>query len=182
MLPRWSLLQPINNWLIGAALSVAILICGFLLPEIPVIPVKGATVLDWNHDTFWHEPWGKSGGHKGIDIFAPMGTPVVASSYGIVIFTGTLNLGGNVVVVLGPKWQLHYYAHLKSIDTSIGALVHTSQPIGALGDSGNAKGKPPHLHYTILSVAPYLWLWDDSPQGWKKIFFLNPSEKLMASP
>jgi len=31
--------------------------------------VLGATPKDWNHATFWYEPWGKSGVHKGIDIF-----------------------------------------------------------------------------------------------------------------
>jgi hypothetical protein len=43
---------------------------GFLLPEKIVMPVVGATVNDWNKDTFWYEPWGSSGVHKGIDIFA----------------------------------------------------------------------------------------------------------------
>jgi murein DD-endopeptidase MepM/ murein hydrolase activator NlpD len=117
--------------------------------------------------------------HKGIDIFSPIGTPVIASTYGIVIYAGQLHLGGNVVVVLGPKWRIHYYAHLKSINTAIGTLVNTSQTIGTLGDSGNAKGKPAHLHYTILTIVPYVWRWDNSLQGWKKIFFLNPSDKLI---
>jgi murein DD-endopeptidase MepM/ murein hydrolase activator NlpD len=165
--------------LIGLAILALFALTGFLLPENLVIPVQGATTQDWNHDTFWFEPWGKSGVHKGIDIFSPIGTPVVASVYGIVIFTGHLNLGGNVVVVLGPKWRMHYYAHLDSINTAIGTLVNTSQPIGTLGDTGNARGKPSHLHYTILSLAPLVWRWDGSPQGWKKMFFLNPSEKLI---
>lgn len=176
-LRQW-LLKSKKRWAIGTALVAVILITGFLLPEKQVIPVKGATVRDWNHDTFWFEPWGKSGVHKGIDIFSPMGTPVVASSYGMVIFTGEIPLGGNVVAVLGPKWRIHYYAHLDSINTSFGAMISTAQIIGALGDSGNAQGKTPHLHYTFLSLIPYLWRWDNSTQGWKKIFFLNPTEKL----
>lgn len=163
---------------IGITIALAALLTGFVLPEPLVIPVKGATAKDWNRDTFWFEPWGASGVHKGIDIFSPKGTPVVASSYGIVLFTGRIKLGGNVVVVLGPKWRIHYYAHLDSSHTSFGSIVSTAQSIGALGDSGNAKGKPPHLHYTILSLIPYLWRWDGSTQGWKKIFFLNPSDIL----
>lgn len=167
-----------KSWAIGAALAATILIIGFLLPETPVIPVKGATAQDWNKNTFWYEPWGKSGVHKGIDIFSPMGTPVIASSYGVVLFTGRIKLGGNVIVILGPKWRIHYYAHLQDIDTTMGALVSTSQAIGTLGDSGNARGKPPHLHYAILSIVPYFWRWDTSTQGWKKTFFLNPAEYL----
>jgi murein DD-endopeptidase MepM/ murein hydrolase activator NlpD len=180
--PRLPLSKSGKKWAIAAALTAAVLFAGFLLPEKQVIPVKRATERDWNHDTFWFEPWGRSGVHKGIDIFSPRGTPVISSTYGIVVFTGQLNLGGDVVIVLGPKWRIHYYAHLQSIDTGIGSFVNTSQTIGTLGDSGNAKGKPPHLHYTILSVVPYPWRWDNSPQGWKKIFFLNPSETLIASP
>ena len=105
----------------------------------------------------------------------------MSTTYGIVLFTGHLNLGGNVVVVLGPKWRIHYYAHLQIISTGFGHWVSTSQIIGTLGDTGNAKGKPPHLHYTILSVVPYLWRWDNSPQGWKKIFFLDPPKQLTES-
>jgi murein DD-endopeptidase MepM/ murein hydrolase activator NlpD len=173
-------LNRIKKVIIGLAAVLLILLTGFVLPEDLVIPVKGATTLDWNHDTFWYSPWGKSGVHKGIDIFSPIGTPAVAATDGIVLFTGRLNLGGNVVVILGPKWRIHYYAHLNSVSTTMGSLVSQTRPIGKVGDSGNAKGKPPHLHYTILSVVPYLWRWDNSPQGWKKIFFLNPSEKLTA--
>lgn len=159
-------------------IAAIILLAGYLLPENAVIPVKGATPQDWNHETFWFEPWGKSGVHKGIDIFSPLGSPVIASTYGIVIYTGRLVLGGNVVLVLGPKWRLHYYAHLQRVDTSTGALVGASQPIGSVGNSGNARGKPSHLHYALLTIVPYLWRWDNSPQGWKKIFFLNPTDQL----
>jgi murein DD-endopeptidase MepM/ murein hydrolase activator NlpD len=166
--------------IISLAAVTAILLLGFTLPEKLVIPVKDATPQDWNHDTFWFSPWGKSGVHKGIDIFSSIGTPLLASTYGIVLYTGQLGIGGNVVIILGPKWRIHYYAHLQSINTSVGALVGGSQPIGTVGDSGNAKGKPPHLHYTILTVVPYPWRWDNSPQGWKKMFFLNPSERLLA--
>ena len=42
---------------------------GYLIPENLSIPVKGATTADWNDHSFWYEPWGKSGVHKGIDIF-----------------------------------------------------------------------------------------------------------------
>ena len=81
-------------------------------PERPRIPVEAATRSDWNAMTFWHEPWGRSGVHKGIDIFAPKGTPVIAPTYGLVLFRGELALGGKVVVALGPGWLLHYFAHL----------------------------------------------------------------------
>jgi len=171
-----------KKFITAITITLAILLAGFILPEKLIVPVKNATAKDWNHSTFWFKPWGKSGVHKGIDIFAPMGTPVIASTYGIVLFTGKFELGGNVIAILGPKWRIHYYAHLDSIDTRFGALIGTSKTLGTLGDSGNAKGKPPHLHYTILSVVPYAWRWDNTVQGWKKMFFLNPSEQLIGPP
>jgi len=158
---------------------LGIFLIGFLIPEKLVIPIKGASSSDWNHDTFWYEPWGKSGVHKGIDIFGTKGQELISSSKGIVVYTGTLAMGGNVVVVLGPKWRLHYYAHLDSISTDSFSFVGAAELIGTVGDTGNAKGKQPHLHYSIVTPFPYFWRADLSNQGWKKMFFLNPSEKLL---
>ena len=144
-----------------------------LWPESARVPVKGATPADWHKDTFWYEPWGSSGVHKGMDIFAKKGTPLLAATSGWVIFTGNIAKGGNVVAVLGPKWRIHYYAHLDSIAVQTG-WVAKGELIGAVGDTGNAKGKPAHLHYSKLSLVPYPWLVTTETQGWKKMFFLDP--------
>jgi len=160
---------------------VVALLLGFLIPEATVMPVQDATDQDWNHQSFWFEPWGTSGVHKGIDIFAKKGTPLLATTSGIVIFRGKLSLGGKVIAVLGPKWRIHYYAHLSSNDTAFGTLVNKGERIGAVGDTGNAAGKPPHLHYAVVTLIPYPWRWDHSTQGWKKMFFLDPAEVLKAT-
>ena len=102
-------------WIALTLLSVGAL--GGLLPETPTIPVQGATTRDWHPQSFWYYPWGRSGTHKGIDIFAQAGTPVLAATHGLVVHTGVDSLGGNIVLVLGSKWRLHYYAHLQDIDT-----------------------------------------------------------------
>lgn len=155
-----------------------VILTGFLVPERLIIPVDGASVNDWNEDTFWYEPWGASGVHKGIDIFASQGKDVVAATGGFVTYTGKLGLGGNVVMIIGPKWRLHYYAHMGSTTVSVGDFVSRGKPIGSIGTSGNAAGKPPHLHYTIVSLIPYLWRADTESQGWKKIFYLDANAKL----
>ena len=87
-------------------------------------------------------------------------------------------MGGNVVLVLGPKWRLHYYAHLQEIRTSSFKWTSAGSASGTVGDSGNAKGKPPHLHYSIVTLIPYPWRIDGSPQGWKKMFYLDPTQYL----
>ncbi|MGH6932306.1 MAG: hypothetical protein ACREEE_07710, partial [Dongiaceae bacterium] len=47
--------------------------------------------------------------------------------------------------------------------------------------SGHSIGKPPHLHYAVIALLPYLWRWSDEPQGWKKLFMLDPGQLLDAS-
>ena len=147
---------------------------GFLFPSTTYIPVQGASEKDWHPQSFWYFPWGKSGVHKGVDIFAETGRPITAASPGIVLFSGYIHRGGNVVLALTGSWRLHYYAHLEKIYVHPGDLIATQKAIGTVGDSGNAKGKPAHLHFSIVTLIPYPWRLDLSPQGWKKMFYLNP--------
>lgn len=162
---------------LGTIVGVIIMV-GFFVPQNLIMPVSGATNADFNHDSFWYYPWGKSVTHKGVDIFAKEGTEIYSSTRGIVIYSGKIDTGGNVVLVLGPKWRLHYYAHLDELKTSGFSWASHKTLIGTVGSSGNAKGKPPHLHYTILTIIPYVWRIDSDRQGWKKMFFLNPIEYL----
>jgi peptidoglycan LD-endopeptidase LytH len=155
-----------------------ITVIGLLIPENFKMPVVGATKSSYNQASFWYYPWGKSGTHKGVDIFAKTGTPIISSTGGIVVYCGNISMGGNVVAILGPKWRIHYYAHLDRIKTSRFSFVGHNDTIGTVGTSGNAAGKAPHLHYTISTLIPYVWRIDKSPQGWKKMSFLNPVEKL----
>jgi murein DD-endopeptidase MepM/ murein hydrolase activator NlpD len=112
-------------------------------------PVEGATNADYNPASFWH-PWGDHN-HRGIDIFAPKGTKVRAVRRGIVIWTGYGPFGGKNVAVLDGKGYITYYAHLSKINTFIGAAVTPHSVIGRVGDTGNAKGKPSHLHFSESS-------------------------------
>lgn len=153
---------------------ISLLVIGILIPESFSIPVKDASKSDFNQNSYWYHPWGKSGTHKGVDIFAKKGTDVVASTSGIILFAGEIEMGGKVIVILGPKWRIHYYAHLDSLEATPG-LISGDDKIGTVGDSGNASGKQPHLHYSIITLLPYLWQIDKAPQGWKKMFYLNPA-------
>jgi peptidoglycan LD-endopeptidase LytH len=160
--------------------AFAIVSVGLLLPERAVIPVDGASARDWNPKSFWYEPWGVSGVHKGIDIFAPRGRTVVAATPGIVIYRGEWGQGGKVVAVLGPKWRIHYYAHLSSLGDESPLFVSSRSAVGAVGNSGNAAGKPPHLHYTVFSLVPLPWRYSAGTQGWRKMFYLDPGALLQS--
>ena len=154
---------------------ITIIATGACLPSNQIIPVQGATTNDWHKYSYWMSPWGASGVHKGIDIFAKKGTPALASTTGIVIFKGSLNRGGNAIAILGAKWRIHYYAHLKQHDAYALKWVDRGDKIGEVGDTGNAKGKPPHLHYSILNLIPNPAEITLETQGWKRMFYINPS-------
>lgn len=155
---------------------VVILTLGFLIPQNLKMPVKGATRSDYNPKSFWYYPWGKSVTHKGVDVFAKKGTAINSSTSGLVLYAGEISMGGKFVLVLGPKWRLHYYAHLNELKTSSFSFVNKNLTLGTVGASGNAVGKPPHLHYSILTIIPYVWRIDSDKQGWRKMFYLNPME------
>ncbi len=114
------------------------------------------------------DTWGaaRSGGrtHKGIDLFAPKGTPVLSATEGIVFQVGTDRLGGQVVRVLGPRATLHYYAHLSAYgNVRRGDWVTAGEILGYVGNTGNAATTPPHLHYGIYyffgkATNPYPYL------------------------
>jgi murein DD-endopeptidase MepM/ murein hydrolase activator NlpD len=92
----------------------------------------------------------RSGGrrHEGIDIFAPRHTPIHSTTEGLVVSFGENRLGGRSVRVLGPGAQWHYYAHLETYGVlRVGQRVPAGYVLGTVGDSGNARGTPTHLHY-----------------------------------
>jgi murein DD-endopeptidase MepM/ murein hydrolase activator NlpD len=112
------------------------------------IPVQGVSLRNVR-DTFG-APRPGDRKHQGVDIFAPRGTPVVSATRGIVSRVGENSLGGTVVWVLGPGGDSHYYAHLDSVaNIQAGQRIAAGEVLGRVGDTGNARGTPPHLHYGI---------------------------------
>ena len=90
--------------------------------------------------------------HEGVDIFAKRGTPIKSTTSGVVIKVGHNRLGGKVVSVLAPNRVVHYYAHLDEFaDIKRHQWIEAGTVIGTVGDTGNAKGTPPHLHYGIYT-------------------------------
>lgn len=156
-------------------IPVIVIGIGFLLPQKMVIPVQGATIKDWDNNSFWAYPWSTSITHKGIDIFKEKGTDVISAVHGIVVYTHEGGKGGKSVMVLGPKWRFHYYAHLDEVDAFPFQPVASGTKLGTVGNTGNAINTPAHLHYAITTPFPYWWLRDpDAIQGSRKMFYLDP--------
>jgi murein DD-endopeptidase MepM/ murein hydrolase activator NlpD len=115
----------------------------------PIASLKPRSLADT-----WQAPRAPGRRHEGIDIFAKQGTPIVATTEGIVLRQGENSLGGNVVWVLGPGGQRHYYAHLdKFADLTMGQRIEAGTVVGYVGNTGNARTTPAHLHYGIYTRA-----------------------------
>ncbi len=88
--------------------------------------------------------------HHGVDIFAPRGTPVLASAEGVVNRVQNTNIGGKVVWLRDPVRNANlYYAHLDSQYVRSGQRVRPGDTIGFVGNTGNARTTPPHLHFGV---------------------------------
>lgn len=100
--------------------------------------------------------------HQGTDIMAPSGTPLLAAERGIITKMGSDVLGGTKIWVKGESGTYYYYAHLSAVapDMVNGLVVDVGTVIGYVGNSGNASGGVPHLHFEIhpdggAAVNPY---------------------------
>ena len=100
--------------------------------------------------------------HQGTDIMAPFDTPLLACERGIITEMGSDVLGGTKLWLKGESGTYYYYAHLSAFvkGQEVGDLVEAGDLVGLVGDTGNAKGGAPHLHFEIhpdggKAVNPY---------------------------
>lgn len=110
------------------------------------------------------DSWGfpRSGGrtHKGVDMFAPRNTSLLAVVDGVVKFSSN-SLGGRSTHLYADNGVVYYYTHLEGYpsDVSSGQRVSKGTVVGFLGNSGNARYTSPHLHFEIRpggkAVNPY---------------------------
>jgi hypothetical protein len=93
------------------------------------------------------------GGHKGIDIFAPKGEPVVACVTGDVVKVSKEDRGaGGLSITIEKNGISYYYAHLSDVYVDHDQSVEAGQLIGTCGDTGNATGTHPHVHFSIYKT------------------------------
>jgi murein DD-endopeptidase MepM/ murein hydrolase activator NlpD len=122
--------------------------------SVPIGVVNGEVYIDAilcpMNGSAYGDSWGapRSGGrsHEGVDMLAPMGTPIYAVVSGVVNFKQN-RLGGNAVSLVGDNGNRYYYAHLSSYEGA-SRRVTQGEVIGYNGDTGNATGTP-HLHFEV---------------------------------
>jgi hypothetical protein len=119
-----------------------------------------------------------TGWHHGVDVFAAGGTPLVAVADGRLFSVGWNAIGGWRLWLRDRQGNEFYYAHLSAFAPEVrnGAAVRAGQVIGYVGDTGDALGTPPHLHfevhpadlvglgYDLSAVDPYPYL-----TAWRRV-------------
>jgi len=117
---------------------------GTIAPNARLCPVVGPVTFT---DTYGAaRPGGRT--HKGVDMFAPVGTPVVAPADGQVKHFED-GLGGLSFGLVADDGTYHYGTHLSAYENVGIGRVTAGTTIGRVGSTGNAVGTPPHLHWQI---------------------------------
>jgi peptidoglycan LD-endopeptidase LytH len=137
----------LRTWVVGAVGLVTLTGCDH------VFPIQPANVASygWSHHDY-----------PAADIFAPCGSTVVAPVSGAISEITTVDTwdpkvddgatrGGLSVTLIGDDGVRYYGSHLSAIDPAIavGVRVAVGQPIGLVGNTGNARGIACHLHFGI---------------------------------
>ncbi len=88
--------------------------------------------------------------HQGVDIFVPRHTPIIAPADGYIRRAGEQSLGGRTIWLSDSKRSLNmYFAHLQEHKVEANTSVKKGDTIGTVGNTGNARTTPPHLHFGI---------------------------------
>lgn len=108
----------------------------------PFTPGRSSFIDSWG----FPRPGGRT--HKGVDMFAPRGEPMYAVQAGTARASSN-RLGGITVHLRADTGHTYYYAHLDSTAFSGSKRVSQGETIGTNGNTGNARGTSPHLHFEI---------------------------------
>jgi len=88
--------------------------------------------------------------HQGVDILAARGTPVLAPLAGTVLASKKQSRGGNIVVLRAAGSRTQFlFAHLDHRNVATGDRVAAGAVLGTVGNTGNARGMSPHLHFEV---------------------------------
>lgn len=130
------------------------------LRDRPESPTMGQ--LDWPLRGVLYARFGRKGKepHDGIDLAAPLGTPVRTAGPGVVVFAGEQPRYGRLVIIEHASGLITLYAHNDAIHVQAGEVVKPQQEISTVGSSGQSSG--PRLHFEVrrdgLPVDPLLYL------------------------
>ncbi len=108
-------------------------------------PKTVVPVTEFRLTTCYCMRWGQM--HYGLDMAAPLGTPIYSAVDGVVIRAGSASGFGNAVYIQDADGDVHIYGHMRYYDVEAGDIVHAGDEIAQVGNEGYSTG--PHLHYEI---------------------------------
>jgi peptidoglycan hydrolase-like protein with peptidoglycan-binding domain len=142
---------------------------GFYIPVLFGVSLKNVT------PNFGDPRDGGARTHEGLDIVGKKGTPIVSPTEAVVISTGSGESSGKYVRTANPGGELFVYMHLDELaDLDAGDVLQIGDFIGTVGDTGNAQGGGPHLHFEVRTSKAY----DPFPRIQKEFSF---KEKINAT-
>ena len=119
--------------------------------------------VDGTMTTCFCQRWGSM--HWGVDLAAPLGTPILAASDGVVIKAGPASGYGNAIYLQDADGDVQIYGHMRYLLVEPGQLVSAGDVIAKVGNEGQSTG--PHLHFEIhrgelggKPIDPATWLAD----------------------
>lgn len=133
-------------------------------PAAAPAPSSGGKVCPQAQPRSFTDTWGapRSGGrrHQGTDIFGARGGPVYAITSGVIQWTRTGASSGLFLSLRGDDGHTYWYMHLQDFVVRAGQRVSAGQLIAHNGDTGNARGTSPHIHFEYhpgggAAVNPY---------------------------
>jgi murein DD-endopeptidase MepM/ murein hydrolase activator NlpD len=113
------------------------------MPQL-AMPVRGVLTSGYGYRP---DPVLKVNTHPGVDLAAPMGTPVSAATGGTITHAGPAGTYGNLVMIKHDNGFETRYAHLSTVDVKQGQRVEAGELVGKVGSTGYSTG--PHLHFEV---------------------------------
>ncbi len=102
-------------------------------------------VTEFRLTTCYCPRWGQM--HYGLDMAAPLGTPIYSAIDGVVLEAGPASGFGNAVYIQDEDGNVHIYGHMRYYSVEAGQIVHAGDEIATIGNEGYSTG--PHLHWEI---------------------------------
>jgi hypothetical protein len=148
---------PANWWRIVTPTTAGVDALVAALPKTAEQKLKIPILIGIGPENFKHNygiTYANGSVHQGEDIFAPRGAYVVTPTQAVVTRIDTAGAGGIAVYTANPGEETFYYAHLTAVGPTIhvGAKLEQGDLIGYVGNTGDAAGASPHLHFQIFAL------------------------------
>lgn len=135
----------------GIAISRGIIATSPSKPTEKIIgyPLPNSTDIGLTYGWQIHPTTGEVIFHSGVDLLAPVNTPVAAIAPGIVVFAKEQGSYGKLVIINHSDGLQSRYAQLESIKVTLGQKVNKGDILGAVGTTGQPTSTQPHLHFEM---------------------------------